>query len=81
MISREGFIISYGVLIRLGLLKHIHHRSRGIAVARSPNPVDTVRELYLMIRTFPRHYEPKYYFGVVHTQSALQMHAECVKYG
>lgn len=41
----------------------------------------TIRELYLMIRTFPRYYKFQCDCGVVHTQSALQMYAECVKCG
>ena len=41
----------------------------------------TIRELYLMIRSLPRHYKFKCDCEVVHTQSSLQMHAECEKCG
>jgi len=41
----------------------------------------TVRELYLMLRTFPRRYQFKCNCGVVHTQSSLEMWAECSKCG
>ncbi len=41
----------------------------------------TLRELYLMIRTFPRHYKFECSCGVVHTQSSLEMYAECSNCG
>ena len=41
----------------------------------------TIRELYLMIRTFPRHYKFECKCGVIHTQSSLEMYVECSECG
>ena len=41
----------------------------------------TIRELYLMLRTFPRRYQFKCDCGVIHTLSSLEMWVECPKCG
>ena len=42
---------------------------------------NSLRELYLMLRTFPRFYKFKCDCGKVHTISSLNMYAECSECG